>query len=616
VAARAKADKNLRGWKWAAAAAAFEAAETGAGAISDRAVGSPGRSVEAEIARAYLKRVEGTYAAPRKATFRALAQALWDDLGADPLEEWVEGGRYNLSPYHLRIVQDKEHDLYDVRGHEETDPNPKEFCALVEAIAAVGWVMQAVIFTEERGLALIVEGRRRVRASRAVNLRRLSAAEFTTTNPQAAPPMLIESIAATCVRDRTKLLQVKNGSNYHRCAEDALRQLAGIQQLEKTMSLVAIAAMLGVTTQTLANQRSLAGLSPTAREALRTGQISLTLAYRLARELPARQDGALEATKDLPAKSRQRAVDAWLAGDSPEAEARALRARDVRSLGKRVAENRDPELAPLRALFAVLRGHEASIAELPAKWRECLGLSDEAASAADAAGGEDVGDVQALPSKRREQLVIDDGVPYGMRVRCAQCEAEPTEYCIGDGPDEEEKWGFEDNTRIHQSRIVAAKRARMPDLPVIAGPSAVEVAKPALKRGRKGDRKGAEPGTASESGWHFIRYPVCVPVLEEAGIRPEECLLGGHLVEKRVAERGLECAHALSLADLLNDGCLTVAELTAWVQRMRDAASTVVCTTCGSDVGHDCVHYTTGDKRPHVARMKLAERAREIREVA
>jgi len=475
--ARPSASKALRGWKWAAAAAAQEAADQGVVQLDEL-------GFEAALARSYLKRVQGSFTHPKKPTWRNIAQALWDDLGVETAGKWTDGGRYELSPYHLQIVQDESHRLYDARGHEKTDPNPKEFAVLVEGIEAVGGVMQAVYFTEERGAALLVDGRRRSRGARAVNLRRLSAA----SNDE--PPVLIETLSCICVRDPVRVMQIKNGSNYHRCPEDALRQLAGIQQLERQMPLVAIAAMMGVTTQTLANIRSLDGLCQRARDELGT-KITLSLAYRLARELPKRQEEALQATERLPPKARQRAVEAFLAGDSPEAEARSMGVRDVKSLAKRLSANPDPdpELKPLRLLFAMLRGDSAAERLLPAKWRECLGLdvSDSSGQCQDPApppAGE------AVPA-RRQQLVIDDGVPEGMRVQCLQCGAEPSEYCLGDGPDEEEQWGTQDGTRIHQTRIIRAQRDRMPSLPALL---------PAHHEGRKGKRGAGLSDGARDAG--------------------------------------------------------------------------------------------------------------------
>lgn len=487
-AAPARGNKSLRGWKYAAAAAAQEAADMGVVHLDEM-------GFEAALARSYLKRVQGSFTHPKKPTWRSVAQALWDDLGVETVGKWTDGGRYELSPYHLQIVQDEDHRLYDVRGHEKTDPNPKEFAVLVEGIEAVGGVMQAVYFTEERGAALVVDGRRRSRGARAVNLRRLSAAG----NDE--PPVLIETLSCICVRDPVRVMQIKNGSNYHRCPEDALRQLAGIQQLEREMPLVAIAAMMGVTTQTLANIRSLAGLCQRGRDELGT-KITLSLAYRLARELPARQEEALEATAKLPPKARQRAVEAFLAGDSPEAEARSMGVRDVKSLAKRLAANPDPdpELVPLRALFSMLRGESAAERLLPPKWRECLGLDDAPSIKMETPHPSSItiepprlapGVTMVVLGADQRQTVIDDGVPEGMRVECDQCGAAPSEYCLGDGPDEDEQWGSQDGTRIHQSRIVRAKRARMPELPAIL---------PTHQDGRKAKRGGTVSEGARDAG--------------------------------------------------------------------------------------------------------------------
>lgn len=581
---------DLRGWLWAAAAACQEAADAG----------EDGYSHEAYIAECYLKRVEGKFPRPKKSTFQTLAQSIWGVLGQEDGLIGIEGESYQLSPYRLSIVQDEQHFLYDVRGHETTDPNPKEFAALVEGVAAVGFVMQAVLFTVERGVPLVADGRRRERAARAVNMRRLSAASVRADDPRAAPPTLIETIPAICVMDRRRLIEIKNGSNYHRCSEDALRQAAGIQQLEAHMQQVQIAALLGVTTQTVANQRSLANLTQTAREALRSNKITLTLAYRLARELPERQDGALEATKALPAKARQRAVEAWLAGDSPEAEARALRARDVRTLNLKVQQNQDPELAPLRALFALLRGNEAAAADLPPKWRDCLGLPGIPAATAEAVAP------PRSTAQAKRQTEIDDGVPSGMRVRCPQCGAEPTEYCLGDGPDEDEQWGHEDGTRIHQTRIIASRRSRMPDLPPI---EQTEASAPA-GRGRKGD-KGQKRGREQRerlagSPWSLLRHNKDVEELQADGIEPEECALTSH---REITELCGEAEAMTTIAELLNQGYLAVRDVVEWVHKMREDALGVGCPVCDAEAGQSCVGHSDSRERPHVERMKLAEKA-------
>lgn len=488
-------EESLRGWLWAAAAAAEEAAAQGVEAID-------ARGAEAALARPYLAQIHGHWEPPKKLTWASVAKQLWTTLGLARTEEgWIEGEHYNLSPYHLRIVSDPTHYLYDVRGHESTDPNPKDFAALVEGVRAVGWIMQSVWFTVERGQAIVAEGRRRVRAARAYNLRELASCVFEPgdrSSSRAAPPRLIETIPANFTRDPLRVVQVKNGGNYLRSGEDVLRQMAGIQQLEKHMSLVAIAGMMGVHTQTLANIRSLGGLSLKAQETLRAGKIPISLAYRLSRELPDRQDAALAATDALPAKSRQRAIEAFLAGQSPEAEARAFKAKDIKAMGRLVAATKDPELAPLRSLFAVLRGDAGAVADLPPKWREGLGLLEDGewqsivcpecyVDPFEGCTDED-GRPKAVCKERIEkaaqdsfiqrlkppkrQVAIDDGVPEGMRVACPVCQATATEYCL-DG-DDDDGFGVQDGTRIHRARIVAASRSRMPVLPAIAGPNNAE----------------------------------------------------------------------------------------------------------------------------------------------
>jgi len=93
-------------------------------------------------------------------------------------------------------------------------------------------------------------------------------------------------------------------------------------------------------------------------------------------------------------------------------------------------------------------------------------------------------------------------------------------------------------------------------------------------------------------------------------IAPEECALTCHR-ERR--ELGLRDDLPLTpIAALRRQGYLDLSDVAEWIDRMRKQALEVVCTTCTADVGEPCRDV----EKPHVGRMALAERARDLRPAA
>lgn len=180
-------------------------------------------------------------------------------------------GRTNLfsfDPEKLIIVEDRNHPLYDERIHLPLDE------ALVANIQHHG-VIEPVILRKnpESGLLEVVDGRQRVRCSREANKR---------NKKQGFEPILVPAIVQR--GEDSKMAGIMVSANELRTEDTPMnraRKMSKLKDLGNDDDRLAL--LFGVSKQTVKNYLALLEVSSAVRNAVDSGKIPVSEAYKLAK---------------------------------------------------------------------------------------------------------------------------------------------------------------------------------------------------------------------------------------------------------------------------------------------------------------------------------------------
>ena len=206
----------------------------------------------------------------------------------------LDGARLNafaMDPADLMIISDRKHPLF---RESAVEPIPEEYVA---AIMAKG-VIEAVIVRKVDGDPVVIDGRKRVRGALEAN-KRLKAEGA----PLIFVPVMIRKGDET---DAVEVMGMLNAIRTEDSVFEKARWAQRLSQLGRTDDQ--IAALAGVTKQTVQSWDKLLALAPAVQRAVEAGEITVATAVKEIGKLPiTAQTAALETKPKVTAKDRKRA---------------------------------------------------------------------------------------------------------------------------------------------------------------------------------------------------------------------------------------------------------------------------------------------------------------------
>lgn len=228
-----------------------------------------------------------------------------------------------LEPNTITIPQPG-HPLYDERSKVEPDE------AMILNVIANG-IIEPVIIRKEGNEAVVVAGRRRVRAAQLANERLRKSGE--------------EAIMVPCMirrGDDREMLGVSVSENEIRRADTPMVRARKMQALAKLGRIEGdIAILFGVTKQTVKNHMKLFDLCPAVQKAVEGGTISATAAAQLADMPVAEQKKALdtlEASGDTTVRATKEAKEGREVSDKPRCPSKKEMKKALEDLGVKLSE--------------------------------------------------------------------------------------------------------------------------------------------------------------------------------------------------------------------------------------------------------------------------------------
>lgn len=200
-------------------------------------------------------------------------------------EALAKGSYYLYDPDQLLLITDPAHPLYDPRALTKPD------AGLVDSMLNYGFKTSSSIEIEStKDGMVVVDGRRRVLAARAVKRKQIDAGEDVT-------------IRVRCLVSKDKAFVGMILGNAHRLEETVLQKAAKAKRaLDMGNSVKEVAALFGVTAQTISNWTAAMALPDAIRKSLDEDKITLTLALELAKKPEEEQAAALKSAEVAPLK--------------------------------------------------------------------------------------------------------------------------------------------------------------------------------------------------------------------------------------------------------------------------------------------------------------------------
>jgi ParB family transcriptional regulator, chromosome partitioning protein len=203
-------------------------------------------------------------------------------MAKNSVEAYGADGKTNLltfDPEKIKLITDKAHKLYDPRVELALDDQ------LVASIMYRGVIKPVVVWKDpETGETCAVDGRRRIKAAREANKR---------LKKQGEPPKLISArVAAGNLQSAMGVMVVANEG--HAPPTPMGRAKMAERLLENGYTEEQVAVLLHCAKPALKNYLALLQCTGAVRQAVESGRLSSSIAYKLSKAEPDEQKAALE----------------------------------------------------------------------------------------------------------------------------------------------------------------------------------------------------------------------------------------------------------------------------------------------------------------------------------